>query len=248
MTQNPHSHSSPTPTGHSCPMPVRLQVLADSPIFGALASEDLPGVDARCTARHVERGTNVYHAGDDADSLYVVAHGALKLSRPSLDGYEVLVDVVGPGDFLGMLTALGEATFAESATALTESCVLRFSAKAFRAVLNDHPQVTLAALDAVSNRLAAARQTVRELAADTAEQRIGAALMRLVESLGVAESGQVRISVPVTQGELASMAGTTPETVSRTLTRWRRDELVATGRGTITITDLEGLRSQISAD
>src|SRR5690625_3567727 len=112
MAQNPPSHSNPGPSGHSCPMPVRLQVLADSPIFGALAAEDLPGVDARCTARHVERGTNVYHAGDDADSLYVVAHGALKLSRPSLDGYEVLVDVVGPGDFLGMLTALGEATLA----------------------------------------------------------------------------------------------------------------------------------------
>ncbi|HLS04332.1 MAG TPA: Crp/Fnr family transcriptional regulator [Actinomycetales bacterium] len=240
--------AEPTPSGHQCPMSVRLQVLADSPIFGPVDPQHLPQIDTRCSAHHAQRGDLVYRAGDPADALYVVAHGALKLTRPSVDGFDVLVDVVGPGDFLGMLTALGEATFAESATALTESCVLRFSAKAFRAVLNDHPQVTLAALDAVSNRLAAARQTVRELAADTAEQRIGAALMRLVESLGVAESGQVRISVPVTQGELASMAGTTPETVSRTLTRWRRDELVATGRGTITITDLEGLRSQISAD
>lgn len=228
-------------------MPVRLQVLADSPIFGALASENLPGVDARCTARHVERGTNVYHAGDDADSLYVVAHGALKLSRPSLDGYEVLVDVVGPGDFLGMLTALGEATFAETATALIESCVLRFSAQAFRAVLNDHPQVTLAALDAVSARLAAARQTVRELAADTAQQRIGAALLRLAEGLGVAESGAVRIPVPVTQADLASMAGTTAETVSRTLAGWRTAGLVQTGRGTITVRDQAGLAAAIAA-
>src|SRR5690625_7540149 len=102
-------------------MQVRLLVLSESPICGSLAVEDLPGVDARSTARHVERGTNVYYAGDDADSLYVVAHGALKLSRPSLDGYEVLVDVVGPGDVLGMLTALGEATFAEAATDLNAS-------------------------------------------------------------------------------------------------------------------------------
>lgn len=229
-------------------MSVRLQVLADSPIFGTLSGEELHGVDARCSAHHAERGETVYSAGESADALYVVAHGALKLTRPSLDGYEVLVDVVGPGDFLGMLTALGEATFAESATALVESCVLRFSATAFRAVLNDHPQVTLAALDAVSNRLAAARQTVRELAADTAQQRIGAALIRLVNSLGVREAGAVRIPVPVTQGELASMAGTTPETVSRTLTRWRADELVQTGRGTITVTDPSGLAAQISAE
>src|SRR5690625_8001734 len=108
MAQNPPSHSNPGPSGHSCPMPVRLQVLADSPIFGALASEDLPGVDARCTARHVERGTNVYHAGVDADSLYVVAHGALQLRRPCLDGCRVLVDGGSRGALLGTRTTLGQ--------------------------------------------------------------------------------------------------------------------------------------------
>lgn len=227
-------------------MPVRLQVLADSPIFGILPREDILGVEARCSARHVERGSNVYRAGDDADSLYVVARGALKLSRPSIDGFEVLVDVVGPGDFLGMLTALGEATFAETATALTEVCVLRFSSQAFRAVLNDHPDVTLASLDAVSARLAAARQTVRELAADNAQQRIGAALLRLADRLGVTEAGVVRIPVPVTQADLASMAGTTPETVSRTLATWRQGQLVKTGRGTITVLNRDGLAAAIA--
>jgi len=232
-------------------MSVRLQVLADSPIFGALAKETLPEVDGHCTARHFDRGASIYHAGDPADSLYIVAQGGLKLSRPSLDGYDVLVDVVGPGDFLGMLTALGEATFPDTATALTESCVLRFSAQAFRAVLNQHPQVTLAALDAVSARLAQARRTVRELAADTAQQRIGAALLRLADSLGTPQDARthpaaVRIPVPLTQADLAAMAGTTPETVSRTLARWRSSQLVATGRGTITVTDRIGLADAVA--
>lgn len=228
-------------------MSVRLRVLADSPIFGTLSADVLPRVDARCSAHHAARGDLIYSAGEPADALYVVAHGALKLTRPSIDGYDVLVEAVGPGDFLGTLTALGEATFAETATALVESCVLRFNAKAFRAVLNDYPGVTLAALDAVSNRLAAARRVVRELAADTAEQRIAAALARLTDSLGArAEPGQ--ISVPVTQAELASMAGTTPETVSRTLTRWRSRDLVRSGRGSIVITDPDALRSQYFAD
>jgi len=226
-------------------MSVRLQVLANSPIFGALEPADLPEVDRLCAAHFFSRGENVYFAGDDADALYVVAQGALKLSRPSPDGYDVLVDVVGPGDFLGMLTALGEVTFAETATALAESCVLRFTSQAFRAVLNEHPHVTLAALDAVSERLAAARRVVRELAADTAEQRIGAALLRLAETLGEGGAGPVHIPVVITQAELASMAGTTPETVSRTLSKWRSENLVQTSRGSIAITDPAALARMI---
>lgn len=189
----------------------------------------------------------MYRAGDPADALYVVAHGALKLTRPSVDGFEVLVDVVGPGDFLGMLTALGEVTFAETATTLAETCVLRFSAEAFRAVLNDHPEVTLAALDAVSARLASARQTVRELAADAAPERIAAAVLRLSQTIGVREDEGVRISVPITQADLAAMAGTTPETVSRTLAGWRASEWLKTGRGTITVLDPAAFKKITSA-
>lgn len=225
-------------------MSVRLRVLADSPIFGRLAAQDLPQIDARCSAQYAQRGDLIYRAGEPADALYVVAHGALKLTRPSLDGFDVLVDVVGPGDFLGMLTALGEATFSESATTLAETCVLRFSAQAFRAVLNVHPEVTLAALDAVSARLASARRTVRELAADTVPDRIASALSRLVKTLGVREAREVRIPVPITQAELAAMAGTTPETVSRTLAGWRTQGWIKTGRGTITVTDPKSFETQ----
>src|SRR5690625_4795793 len=166
---NPSPHRHPIEQGHlgdhghHCPMSVRLQVLADSPIFGALAKETLPEVDGHCTARHFDRGASIYHAGDPADSLYIVAQGGLKLSRPSLDGYDVLVDVVGPGDFLGMLTALGEATFPDTATALTESCVLRFSDQAFRAVINKHPQANIEYLAVLNARMDHALSTVQVL-------------------------------------------------------------------------------------
>src|SRR5690625_3222371 len=155
--------AEPTPSGHQCPMSVRLQVLADSPIFGPLDPQHLSQIETRCSAHHAQRGDLVDRAGDPADALYVVAHGALKLTRPSVDGFDVLVDVVGPGDFLGMLTALGEATFPDTATALTESCVLRFSDQAFRAVINKHPQANIEYLAVLNARMDHALSTVQVL-------------------------------------------------------------------------------------
>src|SRR5690554_4705767 len=89
---------------HHCPPDVRRRVLAATPMFAGLDAQAIGEVDARCTAVGIGVGQVAYWAGDPADSLLVVATGSLKLGRPSLEGREVLVDVVGPGDFLGMLT------------------------------------------------------------------------------------------------------------------------------------------------
>lgn len=228
---------------HHCPLPTRLRVLGESPIFGRLPESALEKIDTRCRAIHLTDNEVAYHAGQEAQTLYVVASGALKLTRPSLEGYDVLIDVVGAGDFLGMLTALGEASFPDTATSMGQSCILAFTARDFRAVLDEFPTVTLAALDAVSARLSEARRVVRELAADTADQRIGSALVRLAARIGSPHAGATRVSVA--QSELAAMAGTTPETVSRTLGSWREKRLVATGRGTITIADVDQLADHL---
>jgi len=229
---------------HHCPLPTRLRVLGESPIFGGLSDSALELVDTHCRAIHLEDDQVAYHAGQEAQTLYVVAAGALKLTRPSVDGYDVLIDVVGEGDFLGMLTALGEASFPDTATSMGHSCILAFTASSFRAVLEEFPSVTLAALDAVSARLSEARRVVRELAADAAHQRIGSALVRLATRIGQRDGAVIRVAV--SQSDLASMAGTTPETVSRTLAQWRSDGLIATGRGRISIEDVGQLARRVS--
>ena len=204
---------------HHCPPDVRRRVLAATPMFAGLDEAAIADVDRYCTAVGIRAGEPAYLAGDPADSLLVVATGSLKLARPSLDGREVLVDVVGPGDFLGMLTALGEAAFPDTATALTTSCVLRFSADSFNRVLRVHPSVALTTLEAVGVRLADAHRAVRTLAAGDAEERLAATVLRLARRLGVQRREGLLIDIPLTRADLAAMAGTTTETTSRVLTR-----------------------------
>ncbi|MBI2244212.1 MAG: Crp/Fnr family transcriptional regulator, partial [Nocardioides sp.] len=132
-------------------------------------------------------------------------------------------------------------TYPDTAMALTVSCVLRISAAALRQVMNRHPAVALAVLDEVSHRLEEAQQTVRRLSGGTVEQRVASSLLVLADQLGEPRDGGVLLQLPLTREDLASMTGTTTESVSRTLSKWRRAGLIETGRRWTSLTDRAAL-------
>lgn len=161
--------------------------------------------------------------------------------RPSFDGAEVLVDVVTPGTMFGSVAALGRSTYPDTAQALTVSCALRIPAIDFRAILAEHPDVALAVLDDLAGRLEQAQQTVRRLSGGTVEQRVASTLLALADRVGERRGDSVLLQLPLTRGDLAAMTGTTTESVSRTLSKLRRQGLVETGRRWTAVTDTEGL-------
>ena len=139
------------------------------------------------------------------------------------------------------MAALGHTTYPDTALALTVSCVLRISAADLRAVMNRHPAVALAVLDEVSHRLEEAQQSVRRLSGGTVEQRVAASLLVLADKLGEPRGGSILLQLPLTREDLAAMTGTTTESISRTLSKWRRAGLIETGRRWISLTDRAAL-------
>lgn len=234
-TRNPLAPTCVTP--HACPRPVRLEVLARAPYFAGLSAEEIESLDARMQVRGYEEGTPVYRVGQPATHLYVLAAGRIKLVRSSLDGSEVLVDILTPGDLFGSVATMGDATYPDTAQALTTSCALSISAAAFRAVLQERPQVALAVLDDLAGRLEQTRATVRRLAAGDVEQRVASTLLSLAEKVGERRGDAVVLQLPLTRTDLAAMTGTTTESVSRTLSRLRRAGAIETGRRWTVITD-----------
>ena len=162
----------------------------------------------------------------------------MKLIRPTLEGDGVLIDVLTPGDLFGSAAALGHATYPYTAHTLTVACALSsISARDFRAVLVEYPQVALAVLDDVTQRLEQAHTTVRRLASGTVEHRVASTLLALADKVGEPRGEEILLQLPLTRPDLAAMTGTTTESVSRTLSRLRRAGVIATGRRWISITD-----------
>src|SRR3546814_5979063 len=204
-----------------CTPDVRRHVLAHVPFFGSLSSEEIAEVDRRCRVEDFDAGNAVHHAGQPARLLHVVATGAAKVVRTTLEGTEVLLDIVRPGDFFGTLPVLGSDRYTDSVWALTPLCVLSLDAASFEAILNAHPSVARAGLGVMAARLERAPSHIHAIATATSEQRVAAALVMLAERTGTPRKGSILLDVPLSRDDLASLTGTVSETVSRVLAQLR---------------------------
>ncbi|UNX54652.1 Crp/Fnr family transcriptional regulator [Georgenia sp. TF02-10] len=233
---------------HPCARPVRLRVLQQVPYFAGLPEPVLDAVDRRMVALSWAAGDPLYRAGDPAEHLFVVAAGRVKLTRPTAGGGEVITDLLAPGGLLGALSTLGQPTHAETARALTTTCALRISQDDFRAVLTEHPAVALRVLDDVAARLAAAHAGAEE-ATGSVPRRVAATLLRLADRLGQDRgSGGTLLQLPLTRADLAAMTGSTPESVSRAMSRWRRDGIIDSGRRWTAVLDRARLAEIVAGD
>ncbi|HWR53326.1 MAG TPA: Crp/Fnr family transcriptional regulator [Bryobacteraceae bacterium] len=220
-----------------CTLSRRLEVLRSTPFFKELREEDIQEVSGLCREKAFQPGQPITVAGDRATHLYIAATGKIKLLRTTAAGRNVVVEVITPGNFFGTVSALGSEEYSETAVAHTHCCVLTLAAADFQKVLRRYPGVALAALGIVAARLRELHDTVEKLSAHSAEQRIAATLLKLAEKIGEQRDGTLVIQMPLSHQDLADMAGTTRETASRTLTRFRKAGLIRTGRHWIGVLD-----------
>lgn len=232
--------------GGGCTTIHRRKLLQALPFFAALSPADLDRVNQLFHARGYEPQDAIYHAGDPADSLFVLAHGKVKLLRHASVGQEVVFDLVGPGEMFGSLATLGHRELPDEARALTHCCALTITAADFQSVLERYPPVALAVLRVVAERLQEARDTISRLSALPVSARVAAALLKLAEKLGTPSPDGIRIQAPLSRQDLAAMTGATTESVSRVMSQLRRDGVIASGREWVAVRDsarLAGLAS-----
>lgn len=227
---------------HFCSIDLRLKILGRLPFFDGVTGAALEEINKLFVEVGCQPGEVLYHAGDPAARLYVVAEGKIKLMQHTADGRSVLLDLLASGDFFGPLALSGPAVYAETAQAQTAGCMLRIALDDFRALLAEHPELALKALAVMAERLAASHQRVLQLSAMPVEQRIAFTLLRLAEKLGREQDGGILIDTPLSRDDLADMTGTTPETVSRVISRLQAGGAVTSGRQWLAVTDRTKLR------
>lgn len=233
----------PTTEPHLCTPAMRLQALAQVPLFESLEAAELAVVDVQFRAQHFSTGDAIYHTGEAASRFYVVADGLAKATRSNADGHETLLDILGRGDFLGALPALGPHAYADTAWAMAPLCLLGLDAGAFETIIEQFPSVARATLRGVSHRLTEPQAAVHLLAGASLEQRLAATLLLLAAKNGKAWDGGTLVQIPLSRDDLAAMTGAATESVSRLLSTWRRAGIIETGRRWIAICDGEALET-----
>lgn len=188
------------------------------------------------------RGATICVEGDPATHLYVLLEGWVKVFSVTRDGQELLVALRGQGEFVGEVA--GDATGYRTATVRTGSKVrsLIVLHDRFSSFLDAYPGAGRVYRQVITQRWNETSAMLINRAGTSGALRLAALLIDLAARYGVPAGDAVEIEIPLSQDELASLAGSSRATVGRALTDWRRRGLIRTGHRHITITSMDGLR------
>jgi CRP/FNR family transcriptional regulator, cyclic AMP receptor protein len=179
--------------------------------------------------------------GDPATHVFILLDGWVKVISVSGDGHQSIDGLRGAGDIVG--ETAGETTGSRNATlqaiVTVRALIVRFDR--FSSFLDTHQGGSRAYRRVMVYRWRDAEMMLRIRAVTSGAQRLAGLLLGLAERLGSQSDGVVEITLPLSQDELASLAGTSRATVARALNGWRKRGLLRTGQRRITLIDVPGL-------
>lgn len=185
------------------------------------ARQDAGRAEGGAVQRHAP-GMNLFFEGDDADSVFEVVSGTLRLYKVLIDGRRQIIGFVSGGRLLGIAPQRQYLCSAEAVTPLT---VRRYKRPAFERRIDEEPGLARRILAELSDELCMAQDQMLLLGRKSATEKVASFLL----SLATGQDGDVaaHIDLPMGRGDIADYLGLTVETVSRTFTKLRNDGLIA---------------------
>jgi len=167
-------------------------------------------------------GETLFAEGEKTDSIYEVVHGMLRLYKLLPDGRRQITGFLSAGHLLGFAP---EGVNVYTAEAITEVTLCRYKRAAFERLIDEVPGFARRLLTAASHELRAAQDQMLLLGRKTATERVASFLLLMANQQESDDTDEV--DVPMTRSDIADHLGLTIETVSRTLTKLKQDELIA---------------------
>jgi CRP/FNR family transcriptional regulator len=214
------------------------------PLFADLEPDELDRFSRVAVPRSFPKGTRVFHEGDHSDACYIIRGGSFRVTREHPDGRAITLANLGPGDIFGELAMLDGEVRSASVEALSDGDLLALPAVDVRGLLARHPEITVKLVQALVRRLRQANERISRQSFQTVPSRVAGVLSQLVaeEAPWRAQEG---ITIRMNQADLAQLAGTSRESVSRFLAELERAGVVEVGRGRVTIVEPPKLRNYI---
>jgi len=192
-----------------------VDLLARVELFSELDAEDLDRLSDVAQTRKVAKDTVIFHAGDPADAVFIVASGKVKVVTTSSDGKEFILTVLGAGQVFGEMALLESAPRSASVITLTNADILMIRREDFHHLLNTAPSISRKLLAILSRRLRRANSKMESLAYMDVAGRLARYLLDLARDHGQRMGkGWVVVRRP-THSDIAHSIGTSRETVSR---------------------------------
>ena len=190
-------------------------------------------------SRHYKKKEALFYEGEYPNFLFYIKKGKIKTYKMNEEGKELITGLFKEGDFVGYLALLENTEYPESAVVLEESEVYLIPKKDFLALLFNNRDVSARFIKMLSRDLVEKEQELLNLAYNTVRKRVADALLQLKDRYH--SEGDSEFSMAISRDDLASMVGTAKESVIRTLSEFKGDDLIAINGSKITILKPEKL-------
>ncbi|MGA1841006.1 MAG: Crp/Fnr family transcriptional regulator [bacterium] len=196
--------------------------LSKIPLFKGLPTTQMEKLTSIAIKKGVSKGKVIFWEGSESNGFYIVISGKVKIYKLSSEGKEQILHFFGPGEPFGEVPAFTGDRFPAYAEAIKETQVLFFPKDAFVALIKNDPSLALNMLAILSRRLQRFTNVIENLSLKEVPGRLAAYLLYISES----KNGSDEFSLDISKGQLASLLGTIPETLSRILTRMVKQGLI----------------------
>ena len=224
----------------------KVEHLRKVPIFSDLSDSDLKKISEKMISRLYEKGKMILLEQSQGETFFIIISGVVKVTRLSDDGREVILAILGESDFFGEMSLLDGEGRSANIVANEQSEVVTLSRSDFLDCLQKYPKIAIALLEELAVRLRKSDQHIESLSLSDSEQRIGITLIRLAEELGTIKQGDVNVKNLPYQQDIENMAGTSRETVSRTLNLLETKNLLKRDGRNLTIYKFDLFRQAFS--
>ncbi len=217
----------------------KKQLIANSILFAGISSDQLSELADISHVKNYGRGETVFFEGDVADGFYMVIEGKVKIFKLSTEGREQILHIFGKGEPFGEVAVFQDSPFPANATVLGKGKLLFFPGPEFIRLVNANPSIALNMLAMFSMRLRRFATQIEHLSLKEVPGRLASHLLYLSKE----QQNRDRVTLDIPKGQLASLLGTSPETLSRIFTKMNEEGTIRLHGKVISLLDRERLEA-----
>lgn len=213
-----------------------MDVIENAPLFKGLPEKHLLSIKSIAVERRYKNRDMIFFEGDPGDGFYIVKSGVVKIGKISSEGKEQIYHILERGEPFGEVPVFSGDSFPANAEAISDCTVYFFPKDAFVRLISESPSLSLNMLAVLCMRL---RQFTLQIEDITLKEVLGRLASYLVRLSGEQKSHSIRLLI--SKGQLASLLGTIPETLSRGLLKLTNMGIIEVSGREIELNDVEEL-------
>jgi len=220
-------------------MEIFSSIISNIPLFKGLPQSQLEKIEKIAVKKNLKKGELIFSEDDESNGFYIIARGRVKIYKVSMEGKEQILHIFGHGEPFGEVPVFSGSVFPANAKVIEKCSLIFFPRKAFIQLISENIPIVLNMLGVLSMRLRQFTVQIENLSLKEVPGRLAGYLLLLAEE----QQSEDLIRLNISKGQLASLLGTIPETLSRIFSKMNDSGLIEVEGRSIKIFDTAGLEN-----